>query len=338
MLNDNTFEQLRELQEIISKKFALQAEIQDMPKALSTKSDVLNRMKRSYIERNEKFETTRKHLAELKVRLSEAEAAREKYEQQMDLIKTQREYEALDKEIREASDREQGLRRDIQREDRALEEIQVALTREESMIQDQEKELSHELERIKAEQGDKEKDLAELITMEEAITPHLDDDLVFKFERIIKSKEGVGIVQVRKGTCSGCHMMLPNQLVNDVRAGESILNCPYCSRILFWQDGPDGEAFFDETGGLVDLMEGEFDDDTEGSDLLDDSLLDEEELDIMDDGDDTILADEEDEDDLDDSLIDDDDDESLDEDDDDFDDEDDSDDLDNEDEDLGEDN
>ena len=39
----------------------------------------------------------------------EAEGEREKYEKQMDLIKTQREYEALDKEIRDSSLKEQEL-------------------------------------------------------------------------------------------------------------------------------------------------------------------------------------------------------------------------------------
>ncbi|AFG37561.1 zinc ribbon domain-containing protein [Spirochaeta africana] len=315
-----TFEKLRELQEIIAEKFAIEAEIQEIPKTLSTKTDVLQRMKRSFIERNEKYESTRKHLADLRVRLSEAEAAREKYEQQMDLIKTQREYEALDKEIREASDREQNLRREIQREERALEEVQAVLSREESMIQDQEKDLEVEQERIREQQGDKEATLKALLKKEHAITPDLDDDLIFKFERIIRSKEGVGIVPIKKGTCSGCHMMLPNQLVNDVRSGEHIHNCPYCSRILFWFENVEGDILGDDAGGLVDLMENEFDDDTEGHDLLDDSLLDEEELDIMDDGDDTITDEEED---LEDSLIDDDEeDEPLDEDGDDFEDDD----------------
>lgn len=297
-----TFEKLRELQDIIAEKFAIEAEIQEIPKALSTKNDVLTRMKRSFIERNEKYEATRKHLAELKIRLSEAEAAREKYEQQMDLIKTQREYEALDKEIRDASDREQGLRREIQREERVLEEIQAVLSREESMIGDQEKELEEEKTRIREQQDDKETNLKNLIDEEKRLTPDLDDDLIFKFERIIRSKEGVGIVPIKKGTCSGCHMMLPNQLVNDVRSGEDILNCPYCSRILYWLDGVETDMVPQDTGGLVDLME-ELDEDHENGDILD-GLLDEEDLDIGDDGDDTLTDDEEEED-LEDSIIDD---------------------------------
>jgi predicted nucleic acid-binding Zn-ribbon protein len=47
--------------------------------------------------------------------MEDATRAREEYEKQMDLIKTQKEYEALDKEIKDASEKEQGFRREIRK-------------------------------------------------------------------------------------------------------------------------------------------------------------------------------------------------------------------------------
>jgi predicted nucleic acid-binding Zn-ribbon protein len=41
-------------------------------------------------------------------RLEEAQMKREGFERQMDLIKTQREYEALDKEIKDSTEKEQN--------------------------------------------------------------------------------------------------------------------------------------------------------------------------------------------------------------------------------------
>ena len=71
---------------------------------------------------------------------------------------------------------------------------------------------------------------------EKAITPGLDEEILFKFERIIKSKSGLGIVPIEKGVCNGCHMILTAQFVNDVREGEGIMFCPNCSRILFYPE------------------------------------------------------------------------------------------------------
>ena len=65
--------------------------------------------------------------------------------------------------------------------------------------------------------------------------------------------------------CDGCHMILPAQFANEVHKGEEIVFCPYCSRILFYQEQDEGdETFFnfeDSAGSLVDLDD--FDDDEE---------------------------------------------------------------------------
>ncbi|HAK44822.1 MAG TPA: nucleic acid-binding protein, partial [Spirochaeta sp.] len=87
----------------------------------------------------------------------------------------------------------------------------------------------------------------------------MDSEILFKFERIIKSKSGVGIVPVKSAVCSGCHMILPAQFVNEVRKGEQIHFCPYCSRILFFEELDSDEKYDmtflsdDEAEGLADL-------------------------------------------------------------------------------------
>jgi len=255
---ENTFEVLQQLQEILSKKYAIERDILEIPKALETKQEILNRLKKSYVEKNEEFESTKAEIRHLNFEMTEAERIREESEKKMDVITTQREYEALDKEIRDASEKEQRFRREIQKKERDLEEMSAALEREEQMIKMQEEELATENDKIKAETSDKETLLASLVKEEGKITPDMDDDILFKFQRIIRNKSGVGIVPVKSNVCSGCHMVLPAQFVNDIRGGEEIQFCPYCSRILFWEDGgePVSEAYeFDDedVGGLADL-------------------------------------------------------------------------------------
>ena len=129
------------------------------------------------------------------------------------------------------------------------------------MIQLQEEELSAEQEKIKNESAAKQKVLKQLIAEEDDVIPGLDEDILFKFERIIRSKSGVGIVPIKTNVCTGCHMQLPEQFVNDVRNGDSILFCPYCSRILFYAevDTSEDADFFneDDAGSLADLVDSE---------------------------------------------------------------------------------
>jgi uncharacterized protein len=249
---DKVFEKLRSLQGILSQKFEIEKEIDEIPKILSTKTELLNRLKKTYVERNTDYEETQGRIKELREKMTSAELERQKFEQQMDIIKTQREYETLDKEIKDANEREQNLRKEVQALAKRLEEMKVSLDREAQMIEKQEEEVKNEQARLKHEIKEREKDLGKLQKDEAKVTPGLDSEILFKFERIIRSKSGVGIVPIIKGVCTGCHMILAGQFVNEVRKGDRIQFCPHCSRILYYEDqgGPEEMMVF-ESGAFA---------------------------------------------------------------------------------------
>ena len=249
------FDKLRALQDVLSKKFEIEREIEEVPKLLHTKTELTNRLKKSYVEKNTQVEETEEKIRHIRIRLEDAERQREEYEKQMDLITTQREYEALDKEISDATEKEQQLRKEMLKEEKTLGELKESLEKDEKMIQVQEEELKAEQEKIEQENEEKRKELEELESQENEITPGLDEEILFKFERIIRSKSGLGIVPVKDSICTGCHMQLPAQFENDVRSGEDILFCPYCSRILFYESEEEEEVGTEEeTGSLSDIV------------------------------------------------------------------------------------
>lgn len=108
---------------------------------------------------------------------------------------------------------------------------------------------------------------------ESKLTENLDPEVVFKFERIIKNKMGIGIVAIKRNVCMGCHMILPVQFANEVRIGEEYVFCPYCSRILYYEESAEGEEDFniEDTGALSDLdetEEDEYEDDDEEEEIV----------------------------------------------------------------------
>ncbi len=275
MVMDEVFEKLRALQDVLSEKIALEKDIQDIPKLLTTQEELLARLKKSFIEKNAEYEAARERVNLLRGQLIDAETSREKAEKAMDSISTQREYEALDKEIREASEKEQLFRKDLQKEERLFAEMDGQQKRDTALIEQQESELAEKRAGVETELSTKKTELEELTERERDITPGLDPDVMFKFERIIRSKLGLGIVAIKGGVCTGCHMILPAQFANTVRSGEEIVFCPYCSRILYYQEAEQGEQdFFDDgdSGSLSDLddLEGDededYDEDADGDD------------------------------------------------------------------------
>jgi predicted nucleic acid-binding Zn-ribbon protein len=269
MAMDDVFDKLRTLQDILSQKISLEQDIQEIPKLLVTQEELLARLKKSFIEKNQDYEKAKAAESEFRNLLIEAETAREKAEKNMDAISTQREYEALDKEIRDASEKEQQYRKDLQREERILSDLDEQIKQSTALIEQQEAELEERRAGIEAEIAEKKRQIDELLDQERHLTPDMDSEVLFKFERIIRNKMGRGIVAIKGNVCQGCHMILPVQFANNVRLGEEIVFCPYCSRILYYEESEGGEEeFFDseDSGSLSDLddiEEEEFDDEEE---------------------------------------------------------------------------
>ncbi|MDR2184785.1 MAG: C4-type zinc ribbon domain-containing protein [Treponema sp.] len=269
MAMDEVFEKLRKLQDILSQKISLEQNIQEIPKILITQEELLARLKKSFIEKNQDYERSKTAETEYRSLLTEAEEARERAEKNMDVINTQREYEALDKEIRDASEKEQQYRKDLQKEERVLAELDEQMKQTAALIEQQEQELAERRAGIEAETAEKTAQLEALAGEEAELIPGLDPEVLFKFERIIRNKMGRGIVAIKSGVCTGCHMILPAQFANLVRLGEEIVFCPYCSRILFYEESEQGEEdFFDneDAGSLSDLDDmddDEYDEDEE---------------------------------------------------------------------------
>ncbi|MFP3042993.1 zinc ribbon domain-containing protein [Treponema primitia] len=269
MVMEDVFEKLRALQDILSEKITLERDIQEIPKLLTTQEELLSRLKKSFIEKNQDYEKAKLSEGDFRNLLALAESDREKAEKNMDSISTQREYEALDKEIRDATEKEQQYRKELQREERVLADLDEQMKQNASLIEQQEKELMDRRAGNDAEVAEKNSKVAALGTDEQALIPGLDPEVLFKFERIIRNKGGRGIVAIKGGVCMGCHMILPAQFANMVRKREEIVFCPYCSRILFYEESDQGEEeFFDneDAGTLADLddmEDDEYDEDEE---------------------------------------------------------------------------
>jgi predicted nucleic acid-binding Zn-ribbon protein len=266
MAMEEVFEKLRSLQDVLSQKITLEQEIQEIPKILTTQEELLARLKKSFIDKNQDYEKARTAEVEFRELLIQAERDREQAEKKMDFINTQREYELLDKEIRDAAEKEQQYRKDMQREERFLADLDEQMKQNAALIDQQEKELAERRAGIEADVTKKELQVKALEEEEHELNSDLDPEVFFKFERIIRNKMGRGIVAIRGGVCTGCHMILPTQFANEVRLGEKIVFCPYCSRILFYEEIEEGEEeFFDveDAGSLSDLEDIDEEDDEE---------------------------------------------------------------------------
>lgn len=261
-------ERLKSLQDVLAEKYEIEAKVEELPKTLDGSTESLDRFKREYIEKNKLYEEKKDIVARLRVELDEAQRKREEGERGMDAISTHREYEILEKQISEAQALEDSKRKELQREEKSMAELNDLLKSEEDLIASTEKDVNEARENLDKEIAACNEKLEALKTQEAEISEGIDSETIMKFQRIIK-RNRKGIVAVKGKVCDGCHMILPAQFANEVHHGEKILFCPYCSRILFYEEAAD----LDEN--YVSIH-----DDSSADDMDEDLLEDEDFIDI----------------------------------------------------------
>lgn len=65
------------------------------------------------------------------------------------------------------------------------------------------------------------------------------------YERVRKTRGGIGIVEAVDGRCSACQMAIRPQFFQDLRRGDKIMSCESCHRILYYNPP---QSFEDLTG------------------------------------------------------------------------------------------
>jgi predicted nucleic acid-binding Zn-ribbon protein len=268
MEEKKVFEKLTKLQECLTKKFDLEKEIEMLPKDLKVKQELLDKINKEYTEGLANDEKANNELKDLRFQYNDIVAAREASEKKMETISTQREFEALEKEIKDAGEKEQLLLKQVRAKEQQVQDMDAEMKDKESLLKMQQTEVATEEGKIEGITAGK---VTERNKLEEECKAFIDEDITLdlyeKFANIVKNKEGKGIVPIHGLVCQGCHIMLPIQFVNDVRSGKGIEFCPYCSRILYYEETEGAEEEFKKP--IKDDTEDEEEDKGTGSDLSD---------------------------------------------------------------------
>ena len=266
------FAKLNQLQEDLTVRFTLEDEIVKLPRDLKVKQELLDKINKEYIDEHDRSEAAKDELKSLRIQYEDSVRARENSEKQMELINTQREFEALEKEIKDAASKEQSLLKQVHAKEKQVNDFSENLTEKEQLMLLQKNEVDAESSKIESLLSSKR---SQLIALDEKcigyIGADISEDLYNKFSNIVKNKKGKGIVPIHGLVCQGCHIVLPIQFVNDVRSEKQINFCPYCSRILYYENVEGAEEQFKKHNDDLDIEEGslsDFVDSSEFDDLL----------------------------------------------------------------------
>ncbi len=166
-----------------------------------------------------------------------ANAAIAKYKEQIDNVRNNREYDALNKEIEY-----QTL--EIELSNKRMEEYRNSIASREEEIAACKAELetmSEELRTKKAELdgiiAETEKEETRLLENVEKYEVAVEPRLLVAFKRIRNNmRNGLAVVKIERDACGGCFSKISPQRQLDIRIHKKIIVCEFCGRILVDDD------------------------------------------------------------------------------------------------------
>ncbi|MDD4847861.1 MAG: hypothetical protein PHR53_03730 [Bacteroidales bacterium] len=172
-------------------------------------------------------------MEEFKKQITESQSSIKKYKEQLMNVRNNREYESLNKEI-EFQDLE------IQLAEKRIRENQASIQMNDEEIQKCQKELSlveKEVEVKRAELNDiiSETEIEEkrLLEKRAECESYIDERLLTAYSRIRNNaRNGLAVVTIERGACSGCFNKIPPQHQLDICNYQKIIVCEFCGRIM----------------------------------------------------------------------------------------------------------
>ena len=216
----------QKLRSVLAEIAALPAEKAARDRELKSADDRLEAAR----SRQRDIEMERKKL-EVEVKAKQDQIARYK-NQQLETRKNEEfaalrhEIEAAEKLITEIEDRELLLMEEAESLKPMVQAAQEAHAAEKKKVESHMASLLTRRDNLVKRQN-------ELTGGRPRLTEGIEEDLLERYDRLFKSKNGVALVTVEHEVCTGCHMKVNTQTILEVKAASEIIGCPQCGRILY---------------------------------------------------------------------------------------------------------
>jgi hypothetical protein len=227
-------EDLSELQKIDLEVFRIDTQLKELPAKLADLKTHLDRIYGIIDRERKQLADDDKYLAELqqevllqnelltkskgKMASSRNEREVNAAQREIDMIKGA--IQVREKEILQLLETVETLKKSIAAKEEQFRELQAG-------FQTREAETQKQMAQLDAER-------AGHVAQRAAIEKRVPRETLSLYDRIRKRKPQA-MVEVIGGNCQGCHLQIPPQIYNEVQRGERVLQCPNCTRIIYWR-------------------------------------------------------------------------------------------------------
>ncbi|MDD5085957.1 MAG: C4-type zinc ribbon domain-containing protein [Candidatus Omnitrophica bacterium] len=165
--------------------------------------------------------------------LQEKETNIRKLDGQLSLVKTNKEYAAIQQQVASLKADNSLLEEEIIKLMDEVERAEKETNAEKNRLQTLHAKCEEEKLVLGRKEEEAKKRIAELKAERENVVKDISPETRQLYERIISAKRGIALSPVKNEGCGICHMQLRAQVLNEVMSKDKLVLCENCSRILY---------------------------------------------------------------------------------------------------------
>ena len=230
---EDKLKNLLQLQKIDSKLDEIQVLKGELPMEVSDLEDEITGLNARQTRIEEEINGISEFIEGKKSMVKDSEALIAKYEKQSENVKNNREFEAINKEIEDQQLEIKLCEKHIRDANEELTEKIKALDLAKKAVASKEGVLNHKKSELEKIIADTEKEETALNKNSADARGHIDERLMYSYDRIRNSyRNGLAVVAVDRDACGGCFISIPPQRQSEIRLHKKIIVCENCGRIL----------------------------------------------------------------------------------------------------------
>lgn len=230
---EDKLQALYDLQKVVSEIDNIRTLRGELPLEVQDLEDEVAGLETRLAKTNEEIKELETSISDRKNSIEESRGLIEKYKEQQNNVRNNREYDSLSKEVEY-----QGLEMELA--EKHIREFTVTIKNKKEVLDKTMKHLDErrsdlelkkqELDDITSEtKAEEDQVKVKALEIEEGIEPRL----LAAFKRIRKNaRNGLAVVTVQRGACGGCFNKIPPQRQLDIKLHKKVIVCEYCGRIL----------------------------------------------------------------------------------------------------------
>jgi uncharacterized protein len=175
---------------------------------------------------------------EIERELAVVQSRLSKFKDQLMEVKTNKEYQAMQKEIATAEREVRSFEDRILDRMEEAEGLQAEVKRAEGELKKEQTAIAEARTTLETERGRVESSVVRLSADRAALVGEITSPALALFDYISRSRKGPAVVEAREGHCSFCHVRLRPQVFNEIRRNDQLIQCDSCQRILYFAGTP----------------------------------------------------------------------------------------------------